>query len=321
MSLELQNSVAEVAKQRRAVKLQLAVTLAQSVPEEQARVCYDSLVHFVDAWQEEPPREFELRRRRAIWEDVVCNEHDVPDQTYLRQESIHMVQQALGSLEHNEALVLIGRYFDDRTLEDVAGDFGVSRERIRQIESQALRKLRSKYTDSIMYDYFVAERDPKIPCNSTSGLDSDEFVQTSATIEKPVAGVVDGSWLSVQDVASQLNIAPEKVETLVQQGELVQVPGMRQNWFTPKVVKRYLDKVSGIAQEQARGFGHVSWLSILDVATRLQMAPSTVQSFIRKGELRKVPGTSQTWVTPQELRAFQKTRKLQNKALGCAQKA
>lgn len=90
----------------------------------------------------------------------------------------------------------------------------------------------------------------------------------------------------------------------MQQGDLPRVPGMRQNWFTPKVVKRYLDKVAGVEEDRNEGFGNVSWLSILDVAARLRVAPSTVQGCIRRGELLTVPGTEQTWITPKALRAF-----------------
>ena len=56
------------------------------------------------------------------------------------------VGAALGSLTERERRVLELRYGigggEGRTLEAVADEFGVSRERIRQIEAKALRKLR-----------------------------------------------------------------------------------------------------------------------------------------------------------------------------------
>ena len=61
----------------------------------------------------------------------------------LRREE---VARALGTLSERERRVLQLRFgIDDgrsRTLEEVGRDFGVTRERIRQIEAKALRKLR-----------------------------------------------------------------------------------------------------------------------------------------------------------------------------------
>lgn len=56
------------------------------------------------------------------------------------------VREAVDSLTPREAKVLELRFGlkdgQDRTLEEVGGEFGLTRERIRQIESEALRKLR-----------------------------------------------------------------------------------------------------------------------------------------------------------------------------------
>jgi RNA polymerase primary sigma factor len=53
------------------------------------------------------------------------------------------VRQAVEELPQRERLVIEQRFFVDggRTLEDIAGDVGVTRERVRQLEQQALRKL------------------------------------------------------------------------------------------------------------------------------------------------------------------------------------
>jgi RNA polymerase primary sigma factor len=54
------------------------------------------------------------------------------------------VLEALGGLPERERVVLeerFGLHGDTRTLEDIAADFGVTRERVRQLEKQGLRKL------------------------------------------------------------------------------------------------------------------------------------------------------------------------------------
>ncbi len=57
------------------------------------------------------------------------------------------LQDVLSTLSHRERKVLELRYgldgSDARTLEEVGRAFGVTRERVRQIESRALMKLKS----------------------------------------------------------------------------------------------------------------------------------------------------------------------------------
>jgi RNA polymerase primary sigma factor len=69
-----------------------------------------------------------------------------PSDLALRDILREQVEEALKLLSNREAMVLRLRYglYDgrSRTLEEVGREFGVTRERIRQIESKALRKLR-----------------------------------------------------------------------------------------------------------------------------------------------------------------------------------
>ena len=70
---------------------------------------------------------------------------DSSDQPYLARatkEAKHIVAVAVASLTPREADVLAKRYQSDMSLDAVANAHGVSRERIRQIEAKALRKLR-----------------------------------------------------------------------------------------------------------------------------------------------------------------------------------
>jgi RNA polymerase primary sigma factor len=59
-----------------------------------------------------------------------------------------LVRELLQTLTERERRILRERFAldggDSRTLEDIGVDFGLTRERIRQIESGAIRKLREK---------------------------------------------------------------------------------------------------------------------------------------------------------------------------------
>ena len=51
---------------------------------------------------------------------------------------------AIAKLSLREQAVIRGRFFEERTLEDISEDYGVSRERIRQLERQALWALKQE---------------------------------------------------------------------------------------------------------------------------------------------------------------------------------
>ena len=53
-----------------------------------------------------------------------------------------LIAEVLDSLTEREAEILRWRFWEDYTLEEVAKELGVTRERIRQIECKAMRKLR-----------------------------------------------------------------------------------------------------------------------------------------------------------------------------------
>jgi len=69
-----------------------------------------------------------------------------PEEELFKKEMVGVVGGVLGSLTPREAKILFVRFGiglpQDYTLEEVGVMFGVTRERVRQIESKALRKLR-----------------------------------------------------------------------------------------------------------------------------------------------------------------------------------
>ena len=90
--------------------------------------------------------------------DFIADENTATPQeaasySMLRQQLI----DTLNTLDPREEMVLRRRYgLDDgrpRTLEDVGKEFGVTRERVRQIESKALRKLRHPSRSKRLKDY------------------------------------------------------------------------------------------------------------------------------------------------------------------------
>lgn len=79
-----------------------------------------------------------------VWEPEVV-EVDL-ERTVLRAQTARIVAEMLDTLTPREAKVLRLRFgvelTHDRTLEEVGVLFGVTRERIRQIEAKAMRKLK-----------------------------------------------------------------------------------------------------------------------------------------------------------------------------------
>ena len=77
-----------------------------------------------------------------------------PDAEHDRSELKGQIAAVVGTLEDREAKVIRMHFgIDDgieRTLDEVAEEFGVSRERIRRIETKALRKLRHPNRSSLL---------------------------------------------------------------------------------------------------------------------------------------------------------------------------
>ena len=91
----------------------------------------------------------------AVW-DVAEESESSPEKLAMRRQTQLHVHQQLDRLPDRERAVLHERFGIDgveRTLEEVGKRFGVTRERIRQIEAKALRKLRHPSRSAHLADF------------------------------------------------------------------------------------------------------------------------------------------------------------------------
>ena len=74
-------------------------------------------------------------------EDIYCSEDLIFDQIY-KTELMAQIYNLLNTLTERERKVIKYRFYEPSTLAEIGKRFGLSRDRIRQIEAEALRKLR-----------------------------------------------------------------------------------------------------------------------------------------------------------------------------------
>ena len=102
---------------------------------------------------------FSNLRSVAVAEEIMFREKDYSQETYvLVEERREAIELALNRLTMIEADVIrmsygLAPYKRDHTLEEVGKKYGVTRERIRQIEVLALRALRHKKSTDILTDF------------------------------------------------------------------------------------------------------------------------------------------------------------------------
>jgi len=91
-------------------------------------------------------------------QDIIPDDRSQSPEDYATGEYLkNQLHEILDSLQDRERRVLALRFgLDDgvsRTLEEVGKEFGVTRERIRQIEAKALKKLKEKSSQQKLDDY------------------------------------------------------------------------------------------------------------------------------------------------------------------------
>ena len=98
-----------------------------------------------------------LRKNKAEFvaaaEDMIrLVESVTPDAALEFVEQSKAIDTAMGTLSSREEQILRMRFYDELTLQEIGGRFGVSANRIRQIEAQALRKLRHPKRSAILLE-------------------------------------------------------------------------------------------------------------------------------------------------------------------------
>jgi RNA polymerase primary sigma factor len=86
---------------------------------------------------------------------IVNNNADMPDESFNSGDMLKIKLLSLLHILDEREKLIIEDYFGlsgtPRTLEDIGGDFNLTKERVRQIKEKALRKLRNE--SSVLFDY------------------------------------------------------------------------------------------------------------------------------------------------------------------------
>ncbi|MBI5382709.1 MAG: sigma-70 family RNA polymerase sigma factor [Opitutae bacterium] len=88
--------------------------------------------------------------------ELADNDAACPARSAETDDVASSVQAALDRLPANHAFVLRRYYLDDATLEEIADELGISKERVRQLRDAAEKKLRSDFIVLSLWQSFLA---------------------------------------------------------------------------------------------------------------------------------------------------------------------
>ena len=90
--------------------------------------------------------------------DVMLNDDSLNPEEKLLDDSLRMeIERSLGTLGEREAEILRFYFglngYVSHTLEEIGDEFGLTRERVRQIKEKAIKKLRNQYRNRLLKSY------------------------------------------------------------------------------------------------------------------------------------------------------------------------
>ena len=89
--------------------------------------------------------------------DFLVDKHQTPAEALLDSDFKKIVNKSMNLLTERERFIIKSRYFMDKTLEDIGYKLKISKERVRQIQSSALLKLRKKISLNYGKQFFQYE--------------------------------------------------------------------------------------------------------------------------------------------------------------------
>ena len=81
--------------------------------------------------------------------DIIYDKSVDIEEAVIRNETINMVRNAVNSLKPRYREIINKYFFEDKTLEEIAGEFNVTREAIRQSRDRAICSLKKILKDKI----------------------------------------------------------------------------------------------------------------------------------------------------------------------------
>src|SRR6202043_3942004 len=88
---------------------------------------------------------------------VLVDDGDSPEETIVARERTAYLMDAVGALPERLRRVVIGYFFEERSMQDLADELGVSESRISQLRAEALLLLRDGVNSQLEPDAVPAE--------------------------------------------------------------------------------------------------------------------------------------------------------------------